>query len=197
MATLTVQELAARYRLAAHRQALVERFRAAATTYRAGQRVKVRHTHNFPEWRGEGGTIDKYVPFGKYYVVLDTHGRVLIDESYLAPMDVEVDDVKDAAFTFLRESRLSWLVMGMAEEARKAGERFGFKDSIPVFKAWFAGDKASGPKEEAGYRYIESPAGQLLLNGVIKGVMEALKSVKGRVGFKDVGSVIIAFIEDK
>jgi hypothetical protein len=113
---------------------------------------------------------------------------------YKAALD---DAFKDAAYQFLRESKFSWLVMGMATEAKKTGEHFGMKDAAKVLKAWFDGRKPEGSKEEAGYRYIQGGAGKLLMNGLIKGVQEALKATGARVGLKDVGEAIVAFAEDK
>jgi hypothetical protein len=222
MAIITVKELAARYRLAARRQALVERFKAAETRFKPGDRVRVKPTHNFKEWHGDVGEVDKFVPFGKYYVELEKNGRVIIDGDYLEKAEakkasfrlyasditgtlstaqiekVALDDsFKDAAFAFLRESKFSWLAMGMSEEAKRAGITFGMRDVAGVLKAWFANRKPEGPKEEAGYRYIQGGAGRMLMDRLIRGVQKALQSTGARVGLKDVGEAIVAFAEDR
>lgn len=80
MATITFKELAARYKEAARRQALVERFKAAASGgFKPGDTVKVKPSHGFKKWHGDVGTIDKMVPINKAYVQLQENGRQILD----------------------------------------------------------------------------------------------------------------------
>lgn len=80
MATLTVKELAARYKLAASRQALVDRYKVADNRgFKPGVAVKVKPSHGFKKWRGDVGVIDKMVPINKAYVELEGNGRQIVD----------------------------------------------------------------------------------------------------------------------
>jgi len=198
MAVINAKDLAERYKLALTRQALVDRYKAAATTFQPGEVVRVKPTHGFEEWHGDTGTIEKYVPFGKYYVNLVKNGRVLIDESHLVPVGASTEaETKEAAYQFLRNSRFAWLSSGMATEARKNGVGLGMKDVPNILRMWFAGRQPNNPKEEAGYNYIQGGAGQLLMDSLIKGVTKALQSTGNRVGLKEVGETIVAFAEDR
>jgi len=53
----------------------------AKTKFEKGDKVKVKPSHGIKEWRGDTGVIDKYVPFGKYYVDLKKNGRQIVDQS--------------------------------------------------------------------------------------------------------------------
>lgn len=57
--------------------------RFLASEYPPGTKIKVKPTHGVPAWHHDEGTIEKYVPFGKYYVQLKGHGRQLVDQSDL------------------------------------------------------------------------------------------------------------------
>ena len=48
-----------------------------------GTKVRVKPTHGYAKFHHDEGTIDKYVPFGKYYVELKKNGRQLIDQNDL------------------------------------------------------------------------------------------------------------------
>jgi hypothetical protein len=54
-----------------------------ATGFRPGDHVRVKSTHGSPRFRGDLGIIEKYVPFGKYYVELDRNGRSMVSENDL------------------------------------------------------------------------------------------------------------------
>jgi hypothetical protein len=179
---------------------VVARFKTASG-FKPGDKIKIKPSHGFKKWHGDTGTVEKLVPINKAYVQLEENGRQIVDLDDIEKINdrkASIDDAfKEAAFAFLRESKFSWLAMGMAEEAKRSGEHFGMRDAAKTLKAWFDGRKPEGPKEEAGYRYIQGGAGKLLMNGLIKGVTEALKSTGARIGLKDVGEAIVAFAEDK
>ena len=48
-----------------------------------GDKVVVKDTHGTKEFRGQKGTVEKYVPFNKFYVDLEKAGRTLVDKSDL------------------------------------------------------------------------------------------------------------------
>jgi len=49
-----------------------------ATGFQPGDHVKVKSTHGYLKFRGDTGIIEKYVPFGKYYVELKHNGRAMV-----------------------------------------------------------------------------------------------------------------------
>jgi len=54
-----------------------------ATGFQPGDHIKVRSTHGYPKFRGDTGVVEKYVPFGKYYVELKRNGRAMVSEDDL------------------------------------------------------------------------------------------------------------------
>ncbi len=171
-----------------------------AGKFSVGDHVRVLPSHGFAHYRGDTGVIDKMIPINKAYVESEKNGRIIVDLDDLEKghpnRKASLDDIlKNAAFAFLRESKFSWLAKGMAIEAKKSGESLGMRDVAKALKAWFDGRKPEGSKEESGYRYIQSDAGRLLMNGLIKGVTSALKETGSRVGLKEVGEAIVAFAE--
>ena len=56
--------------------------RVAGSKFSPGDKVVVKSTHGYAPYRGQQGVIDKYVPFGKYYVQLKKE-RVLVDQDQL------------------------------------------------------------------------------------------------------------------
>jgi hypothetical protein len=190
-------DLASRYKTVRN---LVARSKAAGR-FNVGDPVRVLPSHGFAHYRGDTGVIDKMIPINKAYVESEKNGRIIVDLDDLEKIEGKAaaldESLKSSAFTFLRESRFPWLAMGMAEEAKRSGEHFGMQDAAKCLKAWFDGRKPEGSKEEAGYRYIQSGAGKLLMNGLIKGVTDALRGTGARVGLKDVGEAIVAFAEGK
>lgn len=109
-----------------------------------------------------------------------------------------VDDAyKEAAFPFLRDSKFGTLSLAMSAAAKKEGVLFGMRDVASILKSWFDNREPANDKEDAGFKYLKSPAGQKIFNGIIAGVQKALKATGARVGVKDVGEVIVAFAEDK
>lgn len=55
----------------------------AAETMAPGTKIKVKDSHGSPGFRGDTGVVEKYVPFGKYYVKLKKNGRRMVDQSDL------------------------------------------------------------------------------------------------------------------
>ena len=62
---------------------VVSRFIEATSEFKPGDHVKVKSTHGYPKFRGDIGIIEKYVPFGKYYVELKRNGRAMVSEDDL------------------------------------------------------------------------------------------------------------------
>ena len=69
--------------------------KTAKVPFSDGQRVRVKDTHGHAAWRGDSGTIEKYVPFGKFYVQLDRNGRQFIDQG-------DLEAVKTASYMYDR-----------------------------------------------------------------------------------------------
>ena len=57
--------------------------RAAGLEFSPGDKVVVKKTHGTKKFRGQKGTVEKHVPFNKFYVELGDSGRQLIDMSDL------------------------------------------------------------------------------------------------------------------
>lgn len=64
---------------------ITEVTKEAKTKFEPGDKVKVKPSHGSPKFRGDTGTIDKYVPFGKYYVNLKENGHSVVSEDDLEP----------------------------------------------------------------------------------------------------------------
>lgn len=62
---------------------ITEVVKEARVKFQPGDRVKVRPSHGSEKFRGDTGVIEKYVPFGKYYVNLRRNGRSLVSEGDL------------------------------------------------------------------------------------------------------------------
>jgi hypothetical protein len=48
-----------------------------------GALVFVKGTHGSPKFRGDVGIVDKYIPFGKFYVDLKKNGRAVVSSDDL------------------------------------------------------------------------------------------------------------------
>lgn len=69
-----------------------------------GTKIKIKPTHGISKWHGDEGTIEKYVPFGKYYVHLKTHGRQIVDQSDLEKVASRMESLAQrVASRFVRE----------------------------------------------------------------------------------------------
>ena len=103
---------------------------------------------------------------------------------------------QDAAYDFLHKSKIGDLIMGMADEARKAHERFGMRDATEAMEHWFAGREDKKPAQVAARIYLTSEHGKKLLHTLVTGVGDALKKAGMKpVGFKDVGHAIITYMK--
>lgn len=103
---------------------------------------------------------------------------------------------QDAAYDFLHKSKIGDLVMGMAAEARKDGQKFGMRDAKEAIQHWVnGGHEDKKPAQIAARRYLTSDHGKRLLSTLTHGVAEALKGAGMKpVGFRDVGNAIIAYL---
>lgn len=61
------------------------RLKEAKLKFQPGNKVEINTNHGFKPWHGDNGTIDKYVPFGKYYVNMDSGDRRMVDQDDLDP----------------------------------------------------------------------------------------------------------------
>ena len=61
------------------------RLKEATLKFQPGDKVEINTSHGWKPWIGDKGTIDKYVPFGKYYVNMDTGDRRMVDQDDLDP----------------------------------------------------------------------------------------------------------------
>lgn len=64
---------------------ITEVTKEAKTLFEKGDKIRIKPTHGIKEWHGDTGVVDKYVPFGKYYVELKENGRQIVDQSDLEP----------------------------------------------------------------------------------------------------------------
>lgn len=79
---------------------LAARYRQAGREkFAPGDRVRVKDTHGYKPFRGDKGTIDKYVPFGKFYVKLEENGRQLVSEE-----DLELASKKASSLDIFKEA---------------------------------------------------------------------------------------------
>lgn len=102
---------------------------------------------------------------------------------------------KNDAYEALKHSKMHELVMAMSAEAKKDGERFGMRDAKKAMELWFDGGKEPTDKaQEAARRLLMSDKGKNLLKNVTDAVVGALKKTMSRVGYKDVGEAIVAFL---
>jgi hypothetical protein len=192
-----LSELATRYKSVKN---LVARSKAAGK-FQVGDPVRVLPSHGFAHYRGDTGVIDKMVPINKAYVESEKNGRIIVDLDDLEKIGTRTAaldaDVKEAVFAFLRESKFGTLSLSMGAAAKKEGLNLGLRDVAKVLKAWFADKEPSDDKEESGFKYLKSSAGQKLFMGLVEGVTKVLRKEGARTGFKDVGEALVAFAEDK
>ena len=52
-----------------------------------GTKIRIKQTHGHEPFRGDVGTIDKYVPFSHYYVVLLKSGRQFVHADDVEPTE--------------------------------------------------------------------------------------------------------------
>ena len=62
---------------------ITEVTKEAALKFQPGDKVRVQPSHRSEKLRGDVGVIEKYVPWGKYYVGLRGYGRAVVSESDL------------------------------------------------------------------------------------------------------------------
>lgn len=65
-------------------ETVVQRYLVAAR-FRPGDKVVINKHHGHRPWHGDKGTVEKYVPFNKYYVNMDAGDRRLVDLETIDP----------------------------------------------------------------------------------------------------------------
>lgn len=101
----------------------------------------------------------------------------------------------EVAYEALKKSKVGDIALGMAAEAKKSGAKFGLRDAKDAMEAWFDGGREpTTPAQKAARTYLESSKGKSLLKGVTDTVHKALKAQGGKVGYKDIGEAIVAYL---
>jgi len=99
-----------------------------------------------------------------------------------------------------RSNYFSKLSSGMASEARKEGQSFGFRDARVALAAWFEGKEVTRgsfedlQKQAAAWRFLTSPKGKKLASGMVNMVGDVLREAGHRPGFRDIAKVVDAFM---
>jgi hypothetical protein len=62
---------------------VVARVASVPSSLKPGTRVRVLPSHGLTHWHGDVGTIEKYIPFGKFYVQLEKNGRHVVPQEDL------------------------------------------------------------------------------------------------------------------
>lgn len=104
-------------------------------------------------------------------------------------------EAKGAVYEALKHANVHELVMGMMAEAKKVGQRFGMRDAIEAMQLWFDGGREpTTPVQLAARTYLMSDKGKRVLNRITKLIADTLKKTSGRVGYRDIGEALIAWM---
>lgn len=96
---------------------------------------------------------------------------------------------------YLKGSKLSVVISGMTDQAKKDGARFGMNDVRATFEAYFGDKEGSTPAQKSALSYLTSSKGSKLVAQVVQGVSQALKKSKDRVGLRDVGDAVLDYLK--
>jgi hypothetical protein len=103
---------------------------------------------------------------------------------------------EEEALEFLKhKAPIFEFVHGMSAEARKTGLSFGMRDAREAMELWFdGGSESNNPKQVAARTYLLSNTGKRTFKSIVDGLAVALKNGGGRVGFRDIGNLLIQYM---